>query len=338
MSSIQYSLFNYFSESESFTLKEANDYILNNLNKDVKEPSIRARIYEGIEKGIFTRLSTGVYQVNINDNSCLLINGDGRDLSFIADNSIDAIITDHPYSLKKSHVGGNRNLADYDCFQYVEKDFKEKHRVLKDGGFLVEMLPAKNGDNWRYLNKIHELADNVGLDFYAVVPWKKGDFVINQGRNSKNTEDVYFFSKGKARSLRLDAKTNKSVALCNHIDIKNLSSKEIATKLLSSNIDVAYMSGTNGMLPTEFNYQPAAKSEKIHQAEKPIELLEDIIEYVSLPDELILDQFAGSGNLGIAALNKHRNSILIEKEQETFNKMKSHIDNELNNKDQGMEM
>ncbi len=330
---IQQSLWNYFRESENFSLKEANDYILNELNKDVNLESIRARIYEGINKGLFSRLAKGVYQVNVKNKSCLLVNGDGRDLSFIKDNSIDAIITDHPYSLKKSHTGGNRNLAEYDCFQYVENDFNEKYRVLKPGGFLVEMLPSKNGDNWKYINKIHELAEESGLNFYAVVPWKKGEFIINQGRNSKNTEDIYFFSKGKARNLRLDAKTNKNIAMQNNLDITGLTSYEIASLLEKKGLEVKYMSGTNKMLPTEFNYQPPSIKSRIHQAEKPIELFEDIIEYVSLPNELLLDQYAGSGNLGIAALNKERDSILIEQNKETYDNMKAHIENYYENDD-----
>jgi len=33
-------------------------------------------------------------------------------------------------------------------------DFKEKARVLKDGCFLVEVLPAENENNYEYLYQI----------------------------------------------------------------------------------------------------------------------------------------------------------------------------------------
>lgn len=82
--------------------------------KEVKEPSIRARIYEGIEKGLFSRIAKGVYTVTKEQDgeevTCMLVQGNGRDLSFLKDNSIDAIITDHAYDLKKSLKGGNRDL------------------------------------------------------------------------------------------------------------------------------------------------------------------------------------------------------------------------------------
>ena len=55
---------------------------------DVNAPSIRARIYEGINKGLFERVGKGLYTVTRKDdagheNTCLLINGDGRDLLFL---------------------------------------------------------------------------------------------------------------------------------------------------------------------------------------------------------------------------------------------------------------
>lgn len=82
-----------------------------------------------------------------------------------------------------------------DDLVYTEKDFFEKQRVLKPGCFLVEFLPEENGENYQYLYQVKEYARKAGLDYYAKVAWKKGDFVANTGRKSKNTEDVCFFTK-----------------------------------------------------------------------------------------------------------------------------------------------
>ena len=150
--SIQMTLFEYFADVEQFSLKDAKECVYQYAEKDVKEPSIRARIYEGINKGLFKRVAKGVYTVTKKnaeneDTTCMLIQGNGRDLSFLEDNSIDAIITDHPYLLKKSLKGGNRDFASYDLFQYTQQDLDEKFRVLKKGHFLVEFLPEENRDN-----------------------------------------------------------------------------------------------------------------------------------------------------------------------------------------------
>ena len=71
-----------------------------------------------------------------------LMEGDGRVLSMLQEESIDCIITDHPWLDKLSNKGGNRSFANYECFLYEQKDFEEKARVLKPGCFLAEFLPA----------------------------------------------------------------------------------------------------------------------------------------------------------------------------------------------------
>lgn len=445
---IQATLFDYFQDTEYFTIQEANELVLEHQNRDVNTESIRARIYEGIDKGLFERVGKGLYTVTRKDeqgrdNTCLLINGDGRNLSFLADNSVDAIVTDHPYDTKKSLKGGNRDFADYELFQYNEQDFKEKQRVLKPGCFLVEFLPEENGDNYEYLFKIKDMARQAGLEYYAKVPWKKGDFVANTGRKSKNTEDICFFTKGKARELRPDAKKNKAekvapenifdcdaqvivnpvnlvgvmgaglakefkqkypdmfeeyktaclngsfkegdLQLCKVADkwVLNFPTKRdwrdpsdisliekglqkfaatykaegitsvafpklgcglgglewsvvgpLMHKYLDNlQIDIQicgeparehFMSGAAGMLPTLFDVGIDKKT-KIHQAEKPVELLQQILRFVTKEDELVLDQFAGSGALGEAALKSNRDSILIEKDDDTFNRLRERI-------------
>lgn len=83
------------------------------------------------------------------------------------------------------------------------------------------------------------------------------------------------------------------------------------------------MSGSNGMLPAMFDIQPVSKKNKIHQSELPVELCEEILEYVTYQGEIVLDSFAGSGAVGVAALNKKRSCILIEILKENIEKIKN---------------
>ena len=273
----------------SFTLNDAYK-----VNPGVNKESVRARIYENL--GVkFKRLEKGLYITNEAD--CVLIEGDGRDLSILKDSSIDCIVTDHPWSDKKANKGGNRNFAQYECFEYTLDDFKEKARVLKDGSFLVEVIPNENESNFDYLYKLKKMAQEAGFQYYCKIPWVKGNFVSNTGRCTKNREDLMIFSKGKARALKLDAKKIKATG------------------------EIHYMSGTNGMLPAEFNVQPPAKKEQICQSEKPSLLFEQLLQYITLENEIVLDQFAGSGSVGQACINTNRKCILIEKSKECVNKI-----------------
>lgn len=269
-----------FKPGKQFTLKEAYA-----VNLSYPKESVRARIYENLGKE-FKKLSKGLYVTD----DVVLIEGDGRDLSVFESESMDCIITDHPWDDKKSNNGGTRHLAQYDCFKYTLSDFMEKARVLKEGSFLVEILPAENENNFDYLYEIKKMAEQAGFKYYAKVAWKKGTFVSNTGRKAKNTEDIMIFSKGKPRALRPDKQRG-----------------------VINGVPTRFMSGANGMLPTEFNVQAIPNKLKNVQTEKPVALFEQLLEYFTLPGELVLDQFAGSGVTGEACLNKKRKCILIEK-------------------------
>lgn len=313
---IQTELLKGLEPNQEFTLKEAYQKV----SSTDKKHSIRARIYEGIDKGLFKKVSRGVYKmVDKNDNSVLLVNGDGRDLSMIKDGRIDCLITDHPYSDEKSNKGGNRNFAEYESFLYTEEDFKEKFRVLKQGAFMVEFFAEENENNFDYIYQCKKLAQAAGFEYYATVDWQKGSFVSNTGRKAKNSEQMVFFTKGKSRSLKLDAKKNLAKAKEIGIDVKGLDSYGVAKALEDAGIAIQYMKGTAKMLPTVFNVDKTSKAQQIHQAEKPVALFEELLEYITLPNELVLDQFAGSCNIGKACLNKGRNALLIEKEMDNFN-------------------
>ena len=60
---IQMNLFEYFIDEEKFSIQDATNIVKNIKNMQVNNESIRARIYEGVEKGIFTKISRGVYKV-----------------------------------------------------------------------------------------------------------------------------------------------------------------------------------------------------------------------------------------------------------------------------------
>lgn len=65
MNTIQMNLFDYFYEDDSFTVKEATEVINNVKNMQVNNESVRARIYEGVERGIFTKLVEVSIKLNL---------------------------------------------------------------------------------------------------------------------------------------------------------------------------------------------------------------------------------------------------------------------------------
>lgn len=241
------------------------------------ENTVRARLYE--DRDTFRRVCKGVYMLTGSDTDSvsLLIEGDGRNLTEIEDSSIDCIITDHPWSDAKANKGGNRHFADYDCFQYEERDFAAKARVLKEGSYLAEFLPVESATNWKYLFRIKEMAEKNGLEYYTQILWRNS-YNSNCGRVSKGVQNILIFTKGKPRKLSPD----------------NVQGYQTAE-----------------MLKYEVEMLINPKTRR-HQAEKPVALYEYLIRQFTKPGDVCLDQFGGSCNMLKAAQNTKRHGIVYE--------------------------
>lgn len=50
----------------------------------------------------------------------------------------------------------------------------------------------------------------------------------------------------------------------------------------------------------------------LHPAQKPVKLMESLIDLVTIPGQMVIDPFAGSGTTGVAASNLKRKYILME--------------------------
>jgi site-specific DNA-methyltransferase (adenine-specific) len=80
--------------------------------------------------------------------------------------------------------------------------------------------------------------------------------------------------------------------------------------------------GQRGMnaSPTDvFNIKRVPRHERIHAAEKPVELLSALIQCASLPGERILDPCCGSGSTLVAAKSLNRTGVGIEKDPDYYN-------------------
>lgn len=70
--------------------------------------------------------------------------------------------------------------------------------------------------------------------------------------------------------------------------------------------------GTNNTFPDVLTYGRVARSERVYAAEKPIPLLEAIVNLMTSPGDTVFDPCAGSGSTLLAAKNLKRHSLGIE--------------------------
>lgn len=252
-------------------------------------PSIR-RILRRDSKKRFINIARGIYFLNNGEAQAVLLEADSRNLDFLEADSIDLIISDHPWKDDKALKGGTRDFTKgYGTtnFKYEQEDFDQKARVLKKGAYLVELLPTESATNFDYLYNIKKMAETAGFKYYAKIMWQKNP--SNTGRTIKEFEDIMIFSKGEARRI-------------------NDGSRKQPYK-------------TREMLQQKF-YAPVAKSMKFknHQAEKPKELFCYLIEMLTEPFDIVLDQFGGACNTIQAALESNRYILAFEIIQEYVEK------------------
>ena len=69
--------------------------------------------------------------------------------------------------------------------------------------------------------------------------------------------------------------------------------------------------------PTVLRYKPVGK-ERLHGAQKPLALVEDLIKGFSNENDIVLDLFMGSGTTGVACKNLNRSFIGIELDEAYF--------------------
>ncbi len=156
---------------------------------------------------------------------------------------------------------------------------------------MVEFLPEMKETNINYVMAVIKHAQESGLQFYAKVPWYKAE--LRDGRLVDHSafvgrkavmEEVYIFSKGKPRALRLRKQGE-------HVQLER---------------------GASVMFPAVFIEAPIMPAKRIHKAQKPESLMKKIIQALTLEGETVLDQFAGSFVTFFSALQLNRKAIAIE--------------------------
>ena len=90
--------------------------------------------------------------------------------------------------------------------------------------------------------------------------------------------------------------------------------KGIAFDFTMSMCELAYISESCGTIAKIFNVRASGQEYRIHPTQKPLKLFEQIINYYSNENDLILDCFSGSGTTAIACHNLNRRFICIEKD------------------------
>lgn len=226
-----------------------------------------------------------MYNLLIGD--CLKLMGN------IPDKSIDMILCDLPYGI---------TAPEWDSILDMNILWENYERIRKNN------CPIVLFSSQPFTTKlINSNMNNFKYCWY----WEK-----NQGTNFfhakrmpiRKIEEICIFYNGKYNPQMSDGHipTNSSVGSSNGKTYHGSNKRN-------------YKGGSTIRYPTNIlKYKSVNNYERLHSAEKPVDLLEYLIRTYTNEGELILDNCMGSGSTGIAARNTGRNFIGMEMNKEYY--------------------
>ena len=214
-----------------------------------------------------------------------LYNDDFRNVISQMENcSVDLIVTDPPY--KVTPRGNAGNAGGMLQKEINMKGMVFKHNSIKIEEFIPELYRVLKEDSHCYIMTNHvnliemiNVAQKCGFHFIKSLIWDKGNKIMGQCYMSQ-FEYILFFRKGK----------HKKINNCGTSDILSIPNKK--TK------------GEDG--------------KNIHDTEKPVKLMQILIENSSQEGDIIFEPFMGSGSTGVACVNTNRKFIGIELDNNYF--------------------
>lgn len=267
-----------------------------------------------------------------------LIHGDCLlELDKIENKSIQTICIDPPYNINKASWDNIDNYIDWlvNIIQKLETKMKD------NGSFFIF-----HNDMEQISELMISIKKNTNLSFRQMIVWNKrfdsskkkgfmdGFIVKNNLHNwNKMVEYILFYTFNNFKKLvekrkhlqlsqntisqQIKSKTGGLTGWYSNIELgKNYPTQETIIpikKYLNLDYDDIVPKYKNLKINhSVWNYDIAPRC-KIHLTPKPVELLENIINHTTDENDILLDCFAGTGSLGLACINTKRKCILIEK-------------------------
>lgn len=243
--------------------------------------------------------------IELYNNDCFEI------LKDIQDNYIDLFILDLPYANMKF---GKCTELKWDTPFNLDKMWIEIKRIMKPCAIMVFFCDVKFG---------YCLINSNPKWFKYNLIWKKGNksvgFLSANKRQLRSHEEIYIF---KNRQGTYNPQKTKREKDYKHSGKR--SSEEIYSNIL--NCKKLYKK-EDGKYPTSIlDFQPETKT--IHNTQKPVLLIENLIKTYSNDNDKIIDFTMGSGTTGIASINVgNRYFIGIEKDKDIYDKAYKRIEN-----------
>lgn len=237
-------------------------------------------------------------------------------LKFVPDESVHLTFTSPPYY----------NARDYSIYpsyqaylEFLEKVFKETHRITKEGRFLIVntspiIIPrvSRSHSSKRYgiPFDLHPFLVKNGWEFIDDIVWLKPEASVKNriGGFMQHRKPLGYKPNCITEYLMVYRKSTEKLLDWNirNYDYKTVEESKVADGYETTNV---------------WKIDPSF--DKVHSAIFPVELCKRVIQYYSYKGDIIFDPFGGSGTVGKTAKALDRLFFLTEQEQKYFEYMQA---------------
>lgn len=228
--------------------------------------------------------------MSVQNKDSKLINADClEELKKLQDKSIDFILIDPPYELD-NHGGGKSDFAQRQLVKDLHIDF------ISYGFDIIKVF-----------KEVERVSKTINLICFC--------------SNKQISKIMSYWEQKKLSTTLLVWDKPNPVPFGNGKHISNLEF-------------IVYVRGKgatfNNLQQTKsFKYSSPSSKLRIHPTEKPVPLIERLIQLHTKENDIVLDCFSGSGSLAISCINTNRNYICIEKDEDYYHKSAERINNHL---------
>ena len=257
----------------------------------------------------------------------------------IKNSSVDLVYLDPPFFTNRHHSAVTRdrskkfsfsdvwdNLSEY--AEFMEVRLREIHRLLKDtGSIFVHCDKSAN-----FLFRL--LLDNIfgANQFRSEIIWTYRRWSNSAKGLMPSHQTIFYYSKSEHFKFNhIYGAYSETTNIDQILQLRTRDEHGVSTYATNHNGEIIYSDQKKGVPLSDVweipFLNPKAKERTGYPTQKPILLLERIVEITTDPGDLVLDPFCGSGTTLVAAKILGRNSIGLDSSEEAINLSRQRLEN-----------